>query len=104
MVKEIEGIVYDTDNMEEICSHFPMWGMGVYSILYKDSQGVFFIESGVCDDSEYWEESLRVVSVDDAKDYVKDFGEMSWGLGIEDNLDDLISEWKRIFDEDITEW
>lgn len=103
MVKEIDGIVYDTDRMEEICSHYPMWGMGAYSVLYKDG-GVFFIESGVCDDCEYWEESLRVVSVDEAKDYIKEFGELSWGLDIVDDLDELIKMWKDIFGEDITEW
>ena len=110
MTKEIDGIVYDTEKMYEICSNLPMWGRGTYSVLYREEKdkGAFIYEFGVCDmdgcmDIDI-ESDMRVMSVDEAKDYVKENAENSLGLNIIDDLDELFKFWKEIFGEDITEW
>ena len=105
MVKEIDGVVYDTEQLDgyEICSHWPMFGRGGYGILYK-KDGEFLYESGVCDEESFWEMDLMKMTEQETKDYVKDYGEDCWGLNIEDELDELIKKWKEIFGEEITEW
>ena len=49
MTKEIDGIVYDTEKMYEICSYWPMWGIRNYSILYREEkdEGTFIYEFGL---------------------------------------------------------
>lgn len=108
MKKEIDGIVYDTEKMYEICSYWPMWGRGNYSILYREEKdkGAFIYEYGICDMDEYRniDSDMMVISVDDAKYYVKENAENSLGLNIIDDLDELLKFWKEIFGENITEW
>ena len=108
MTKEIDGIVYDTEKMYEICSYWHMWGRGNYSVLYREEKdkGTFIYEFGVCDMDEGMniESDIRIMSVDEAKDYVKENAENSLGLNIIDDLDELFKFWKEIFGEDITEW
>ena len=88
-----------------ICSYWPMWGRGGYGILYKTKDGKFISEEGISDDG-LEEEILecKEVDVDFAKEYVKEYLEMSAGLDAVDDLDELIKIWKDIFGEDITEW
>ena len=108
MTKEINGIVYDTEKMYEICSYWPMYGRGSYSILYREEKdkGTFIYEYGICDmdESQDIDSDMMVISVDDAKNYVKENAENSLGLNIIDDLDELFKFWKEIFGEDITEW
>lgn len=108
MKKEIEGIVYDTENMYEVCSNWPMWGRGSYSVLYREEKdkGAFVCECGFCDmdECEDLESNLIVFSVDEAKEYVKENAENSLGLNIVDDLDELLKFWKEVFGEDINEW
>ena len=108
MIKEIDGIVYDTEKMYEICSCFPMWGSGEYSILYREEKdkGAFIYEFGVCDmdECEDIESDMMVMSVDEAKEYVKENAENSLGLDIVEDLDELLEFWKEIFGEEINEW
>ena len=88
-----------------ICSYWPMWGRGTYSILYKTKDGKFISEEGISDDG-LEEEILecKEVDVDFAKEFMKEYLEMSAGLDAVDDLDELIKIWKDIFGEDITEW
>ena len=108
MKKEIDGIVYDTEKMYEICSYWPMWGRGCYSILYREEKdkGAFIYEYGICDMDECRdiESDMMVISMDDAKSYVKENAESSLGLDIDGDLDELLKFWKEIFGEDINEW
>ena len=108
MTKEIDGVLYDTEKMYEICSYWPMWGIRNYSVLYREEKdkGAFIYEFGVYDMDEGMniESDMRIMSVDEAKDYVKENAENSLGLNIIDDLDELFKFWKEIFGEDITEW
>ena len=108
MTKEIDGVLYDTEKMYEICSYWPMWGRGNYSILYREEKdkGTFIYEFGICDMDEGMDikTDMRVMSVDEAKDYVKENAEGSLGLDRIEDLDELLGFWKEIFGEDITEW
>ena len=99
----IDQYQVDVDS-DYICSHWPFWGRGTYSILYK-KDGKFIYEEGISDDGVE-EEILecKEVDVDWAKQYVKDYLELSAGLDPIDDLDELIRIWKDIFDEDIDEW
>lgn len=108
MIKEIDGVLYDTEKMYEICSYWPMWGRRNYSVLYREEEdkGTFIYEFGVYDVDEgmYIETDMRVMSVDEAKDYVKENAENSLGLNNIDDLDELLKFWKEIFGEEINEW
>lgn len=102
--KIIDQYNIDTDN-DYVCSHWPMWGRGTYSVLYKTKDGKFISEEGISDDGveeEIWK--CEEISVDEAKEYIKDYLELSVGLNAVDDLDELIKIWKDIFGEDITEW
>lgn len=94
----------DTDN-DYVCSNWPFWGRGTYSILYKNKEGKFIYEEGISDDGveeEIWK--CEEISVDEAKEYIKDYLELSAGLDPLEDLDELIRIWKDIFDEDIDRW
>ena len=108
MIKEIDGIVYDTEKMYEICSYWPMWGIRNYSVLYREEndKGAFIYEFGVChmDKGMNIASDMRIMSADEAKEYGKENAENSLGLNIIDGLDELFKFWKEIFGEDITEW
>lgn len=102
--KKVEEYQVDIDG-DQICSHWPMWGRGTYSILYKTKTGEFIYEMGVSEDGleeEIWE--FKKVDVDWAKEYIKDYLENSAGLDPIDDLDELFKIWKDIFGEDIKEW
>lgn len=103
-IKVIDRYGIDVD-ADCVCSHWPMWGRGTYGILYKTKDGVFVYETGISD--EGCEEEVldcREFTVDEAKDYVRDYLELSAGVDAEDDLDEIIRLWKEIFGEDIKEW
>lgn len=93
----------DTD-MDCVCSHWPMWGRGTYSILYKTKDGVFVYETGISDDDSEEVLDCREMTLDEAKSYVRDYLELSAGVDAVDDLDEIIRLWKEIFGEDIKEW
>ena len=112
MKKEIDGIVYDTEKMSELCGRYPIYGRGMYSTMYLlvgpggAGDHRFFLESGVCDADECrdLDEDLEEMDLDEAKEYFKENAENSYGLDVVDDLDELIALWKDVFGEDIKEW
>lgn len=101
---KVEEYQVDVDG-DYICSHWPMWGRGTYSILYKTQSGEFIYEEGISYEGVE-EEILEFKKVDKskAKEYIKDYLEESAGLDPVEDLDELIRIWKEIFGENIDRW
>ena len=88
-----------------VCSYWPFWGRGTYSILYKTVDGLFIYEEGISDEGveeEIWK--CEEISVDKAKEYIRDYLDVAAGLDPVEDLDELIRIWKDIFGEDIEVW
>lgn len=101
---KVEEYQVDTDG-DQVCSYWPFWGRGTYSILYKTQGGEFIYEEGISDEGveeEIFE--FKKVDVEWAKQYVKDYLELSAGLDPVEDLDELLRMWKEIFGEDIDRW